>query len=522
MTETDSNLSPDSATKRDPLNKLRTWQHIHIRLTLFYSVTTMLALALLGGIFYRAEVDAQLEALQARLLSTVTSLAASIDAETVAAVPVDATEMTPFHSELQTLFAKVARHDPDIETIYLLRPTNEPTKLRFMVDFAKDGHTGQPGERYDATGVPVMLQGFTRPAVEDEPYSDEFGTTLSGYAPVITHDKRSVGIVGVDVAAWRLTAMQHSVLANAAIVFGIAMSLLALAAILVARNVRKPLTHIIDAATAIAKGDLSTRIGLNREDELGLMSRHIDYMAEQLQEREFIRETLGRYVSEGVASELLKDGARLTLGGEERVVTVLFIDLRGYSSISERMPPVRVVEMLNRYLGEMTEVVDDHNGCVIEFLGDAVFAAFGAPNYIPDHAEQAVRSAIEMRARLVKLNQEWHESGLARYWKENDMPAVTARIGIHSGRVVAGNLGSSTRMKYAVIGDTVNVAARLEALNKDLGTDILLSYDVYSQLPEDLTRDVVERGEHTVKGRQQAVKVYAVDHTKPTLSVVSG
>lgn len=506
----------------DPLRSLRTWQRFHIRLMLVFSLTTLLALVLLGWGFYRTAVDAELASLQQRLLSTVTGLAASIDAQAVEAVPVSATRTTPLHRELAARFAQVAQQDPHIETIYLLRPTERPTQLRFMVDFAKSGRAGRPGEPYDASEVPVMLQGFARPTVEDEPYADAFGVTLSGYAPVMTADGRSVGLVGVDVTAEQLAAMRRTVLWQVAVAFGLTMLVLAVAAVLVARNVRRPLSRIIDAADAISRGDLDTRINLQRDDELGLMSRHFDRMAQQLQEREFIRETFGRYVSERVARELLKGGGGPALGGEERVVTVLFSDLQGYAALSERLPPPRVVEMLNLYFGEMNQIIDLHGGCVIEFLGDAILAVYGAPSYLPDHAEAAVRSAQAMRRRLAELDHQWREADLARYWRDGSMPAVTARIGVHTGRVVAGNVGSHSRMKYAVIGDTVNIASRLEGLNKTLGTDVLVSHEVYGQLPHELGRLFEARGEHRVKGRDQPVQVYAMSGAAPALRLLRG
>ena len=481
-----------------------------------------MVLLLLGAAVYFDGIKTEKEALQQRLLGIVTSLASSVDAAAVAQLPLEGTDLTALHQRLKERFAQVAEHDPDVETIYVLRPTAEPTKLRFVVDYVKDGDEGQPGEPYDATDVPVMLQGFSRPSVEDEPYTDEFGTTLSGYAPIITADGRSVALVGVDVTASRLAAMRADVMRNVLWSFGAAVVLLAIISAVVARNLRTPLSRIIDASIAIARGELGTRIGMQRSDELGLMSRHIDLMAEQLQEREFIRETFGRYVSEEVAKSLLEQRADLKLGGEERVVTVLFSDIRGYSTVSEQMPAVHVVDLLNRYLGEMTEIIDRHHGCVIEFIGDAIFAAFGAPHYFSDHAEAAVRCAIEMRQRLAQLNEEWAGSGVARYWRQSGMDTLSARIGIHTGRVVAGNLGSATRMKYAVIGDTVNVAARLEGLNKDLNTDILLSRDVYVHLPEELSQHIVELGEHHVKGREQSVKVYSIGNERAKLSVVSG
>lgn len=505
------NQELQTVQKPNPLDNLRSWQRFHFRLTLIYGGAVFLSLALLGSVFYKVGFDNELESLQKRLLAVVTSLAASIDASKITKVPVDSTEMTDFHKELVERFKDVAERDADVETIYILRPTMEPTKLRFFIDFTKDGEAGLPGEEYDATDIPVMIRGFKAPAVEDEPYSDEFGTTLSGYAPIYTHEGKSIGLVGIDVDVSKISQIQQDVMFNVLRVFGVAALLLAIVSVFVARSVRVPLSRIINATGQVARGELNTRIGMDRRDEFGLMSLHFDNMAEGLQEREFIRETFGRYVSEGVAKALLDHREQLKLGGEERVVTVLFSDLRGYSTISEQLPPVQIVEMLNEYLGEMSDIIDRHDGCVIEFIGDAILAVFGAPNAIPDHSEQAVRCAIEMRNQLKILNERWQKTGLARYWKSIGMEEMGARIGIHTGRVVAGNLGSRTRMKYAVIGDTVNIASRLEQLNKELDTDILISMDVYAHIPDDLASNVTDRDQHKVKGREQLVRVYSVD-----------
>jgi adenylate cyclase len=317
--------------------------------------------------------------------------------------------------------------------------------------------------------------------------------------------------------------MKYAVLTEVLLAFGIAVILLGCVSFLVAKNMREPLTRIIDATAAISRGELKTRIEIQRNDELGVMGGYINLMAEQLQEREFIRETFGRYVSEDVAKTLLTQDTKQTLGGEERVVTILFCDMRGYSTISEQMPPQQIVEMLNHYLSTMTEIINKHEGCIIEFMGDAIFAVFGAPHYLTDHAEKSVRCAIEMRSRLTSLNNELKESGITRYWKSDTITKLSIRIGIHTGHVVAGNLGSRTRMKYSIIGDTVNVAARLEVLNKELDTDILISRDVYSQLPEELSSEMVNYGEHVVKGREQPVTVYSVEtlKQKPKLSVLT-
>jgi len=505
---------PDTQTTSAPqpidgLDALRGWRRLHIRLTLLYGGVTLVALTLLALSVFVQGMRSEILALQRRLLATVDSLATSIDAEAIAALPGEAKTWTPLQKALLRRFADVAQGDADVESIYLLKPTQEPTRLHFIVDYVKRGPSGKPGDIYDAANVPMMLKGFAQPTVEDQPVRDGFGTTLSGYAPVQTPGGRSVAVVGVDVDASHLTEIRNNVLRTMAQSFGLALILLGTVAALVARNLRGPLSRIIEAATAISRGDLTTRVGLQRSDELGVMSQHFDQMAAKLQDREFIRETFGRYLSSKIATEVLSQRSGITLGGEERVVTVLFSDLRGYSSISEQMSPTQVVTMLNQYLGAMNEIIDQHRGCVIEFVGDAIFAVFGAPHYMPDHAEQGMRCALEMRQRLKELNTEWQESGLARSWQESGIAEISLRVGVHSGTVVAGNLGSHSRMKYSVIGDTVNVASRLEGLNKELGSEILISRDAYIQLPRDLMDALRDRGSHKVKGREQEVKVYA-------------
>jgi adenylate cyclase len=497
-----------------PLEGFRAWQRAHIRLTTLYGSAVLFTLVMMGVAFYKLGVDFAIASLQQRLLATTTSLASAIDGDAIAAIPVDSSTVTPLHQELLTRFAGVAQQDPDVETVYVLRPTEEPTKLRFLVDFVKSGDPAKPGERYEASELPILLKGFAAPAVEQQPYTDKWGPTLSGYAPIVDSEGRSVGLVGVDVKVVQIAALRRQVMMVVAAAFGAAFVLLSLASILVARSVRKPLTKLIEGTEAIARGELTTRIAMQRKDEFGVVARHFDAMAEALQDREFLRETFGRYVSKEVAKVLLERPIDTDLKGEERVVTVLISDIRGYSTISERLPPVHVVDMLNRYLSVMTDVIDEQQGCVIELLGDAILAVFGAPSYLPDHSERAVRCALRMRERLVELNREWRQSGLSKYWHDSTITDLSERIGIHTGPVVAGNLGGRSRLKYSVIGDTVNVAARLEALNKELDTDLLVSEQVFVQLPNDLLDLFQDQGVHKVKGRQQSVQVFGIPRDK--------
>jgi adenylate cyclase len=501
------------ADRANPLKELRAWQRFHIKLIALYGGAVFLALAVLGGAFYKMEFHSSQEGLQQRLLALATTLANSIDTEALASIPVEAGVITPLHRALLKRFEEIAKHDPDVASIYILRPTNEPTWLRFFVDYVKVGDAGKPGEAYDASELPILLKGFAVPAVEDKIYRDRFGATLSGYAPIVNKTGQTVALVGVDVNAERLNNMQGRILQTTLIIFGGAALLIGFLSLAIARHVRKPLVRIIDATAAVERGELNIRLNLQRKDEFGLMSRHFDHMVAGLQEREFLRETFGRYVSKDVANLLLAQREQLNLSGEERVVTVLFSDLRDYSIFCEHLPPVKMVEMLNQYLTAMNTLIDQHHGCVIEFMGDAILAVFGAPYYRPDHAEQAVRCAIAMQTQIQILNREWRQTGLTRSWSGSGGEYVNARIGIHYGAVIAGSLGSPTRMKYTVIGDTVNVAARLEALNKELGTHILIGGEVYRHLSTDIASQLVDLGEFRVKGHEFPIHVYTCPTT---------
>lgn len=193
---------------------------------------------------------------------------------------------------------------------------------------------------------------------------------------------------------------------------------------------------------------------------------------------------------------------------EERKVTILFSDLQDYSIACECLPPLKVMGMLNQYLTVMNELVNQYHGHVIEFMGDGILAVFGAPHYRTDHTEQAVRCAMAMQNHLQFLNREWRRTGLTHYWRERRGEPMRARIGIHCGTAVVGHLGSPSCRKYAVVGNVVNVAARLEALNKELRTDILLSAETCGHLPETMVRDLTDLGEFRVKGRETPIRVY--------------
>ncbi len=223
----------------------------------------------------------------------------------------------------------------------------------------------------------------------------------------------------------------------------------------------------------------------------------------------YVKDAFSRYVSSEVVDAIMEDPSKVRLGGELRVVTVLFADIASYSTLSEALPPTDVIELLNRYFRRVSKVILARKGMINEYEGDAVLAIFGAPLDLPGHAPLAVRAALEMLDAVELLNDELEQDGTLARWRPIGVDRLAVRIGVHSGPVVAGNVGSEQRIKYAVIGDTVNTASRVEGLNKKLHTRLLVTQATAEALGDERKRFALEEmGEHAVKGRVEGVRVF--------------
>ena len=265
----------------------------------------------------------------------------------------------------------------------------------------------------------------------------------------------------------------------------------------VAESVAQPLRYLVTAMEQVHGGKFDVHCPVVTNDELGEVTEGFNRMVAGLREREEIRETFGKYVSPEVRDEILT--GRASLEGELREVTILFADLRGFTTWVESSPPADVVSGLNAYFSEMDAAIRAHGGLVLQFIGDEIEAVFGAPIPQERHADLAVKAALEMQSRLGTWNATRRAQGNVE---------LHHGIGIHSGTVVAGNIGSSERMSYSLVGDVVNVASRIQALNKQLGTRILVSAVTRARLtqqPEMRTLPAVR-----VTGRVAEVEVFAL------------
>ena len=218
----------------------------------------------------------------------------------------------------------------------------------------------------------------------------------------------------------------------------------------------------------------------------------------RVSEQRYLKRAFAHYVPPAVVDDLVADAGKLQLGGEKRELTVLFSDIRGFTTLSEAMAPEELVKLMNEYFTVMTDKVFEHRGSLDKYIGDAIMAIFGAPRPEPQHAALACRSALDMLRALRTLRESWRTRGI---------PAIDIGVGINTGPMVVGNMGSASRFNYTVVGDAVNLASRIEHLNKEYGTNILVSENTYQLVKDEFPR-AREVDRVRVRGRAQPVHLY--------------
>jgi len=275
-----------------------------------------------------------------------------------------------------------------------------------------------------------------------------------------------------------------------------------IAAVIVGRKVSAPIRAIAQAADSVNADDLDAidTLGSSRIRELDDAGHAFNNMVDGLRDRQLIRETLGRFVPEEIASSLLSGGGDIPVLQTE--ATILFCDIEGFTRLTETLGPVKIVDVLNAYFSAMVDILERHGGVVTQFQGDAILATFNVPITDPGHAANALAAACEML----------DEVSTNRY----DDVEIKVRIGVNSGEVVAGAIGAKGRLNYTVHGDAVNLAARLEALNKEHGSRLLVSESTATQIE---SGELVQVGEVTARGQTRSIRIFSVERFHPRQKV---
>jgi adenylate cyclase len=270
---------------------------------------------------------------------------------------------------------------------------------------------------------------------------------------------------------------------------------------LISRSIAQPVKAIMASINEVKKGNYNTRIAVVGNDEIGVLGDATNEMIRGLSERELLRDAFGKYVAPEVRDEILS--GRTPLDGELREVTVLFADIRDFTPMTATHDPKLIVKILNRYFATMADAIKSQDGLVLQFLGDEIYAVFGAPVHIASHPVKSFRAALEMKAQLVALNRDFKKRG----W-----PELRHGIGIHTGEAVVANIGSPDRLSYLLVGDTVNTASRLQGLTRELGCEIIISKATAQQMETAEKRDagLVSLSSQKIKGRRSPVMCFGI------------
>ena len=271
-------------------------------------------------------------------------------------------------------------------------------------------------------------------------------------------------------------------------------------AFVMSRHLSRPIHNLVDASKAIGKGNYQYRLNERRNDEIGELAIAFNQMAHGLLQKTQVESAFSRYVSSNVAKQVLENLDEVELGGKHVRASVLFADIVGFTSISEKMPPNEIANLLNEYFSCISKIAQYHGGHIDKFMGDCAMVVFGVPDFAHDHSYNAVACAVMIQKAVAELN--------ARRMKKGLIP-VHFKIGINTGTMIAGNLGSSDRMEYTVIGDPVNLASRLASIAQS--DQIIVLEEFYMQLS---IQDRVVATKHNiirVRGKQEAVSTWVIN-----------
>jgi len=431
--------------------------------------------------------------------------AALIEPELVRAIRQRRDEARPDYARLRAYLRRVRdlnrREDVWIESIYTL--VSAPQDAR-IVEYGVDAedrfeYTHHAGDVYLRNGNPVTigLRGISQLAERLKGFQAGYG---AAFAPVRDQAGNLVGIIGVSLIPAPFSVLRHigpAILASfaAMVVLGMAV------AALLARSFAAPLQKLQQSVEAVGNGNFQpATLQSPMSGEFATMAAAIRAMAAGLRERDTIKRAFSGYISRQVLDSIVKAGELPALKGERRRITVMFADIRGFTAMAEGMRPEGVVEVLREFFDGMVEVILRHSGTIDKFLGDGIMVIFGAPLDDQYQEEHAIKAALEMQGKLRNLCHKWETEGRR---------SIHMGIGINSGAAVVGNIGSEEHMEYTAIGDTVNLASRLESASKELGLDIVVSEHTYHAVRPLFCWKFA--GEVLVRGRTEPVRTYSLE-----------
>jgi len=349
---------------------------------------------------------------------------------------------------------------------------------------------------YNVSSYPIV-QKFKERKINNQEmeFSDDQGNTyLGAFKTLGIGNTAIVAQIESSKALAAVMRVQYRALLVTAMVIGLAFIL----NFIFSKSMTSPLGTLYAATEKISEGNFDVKLEPKGSDEIGALTFAFKKMASGLQERDRLKSTFSKFHSKEIAQKILS--GEIKLGGERKMATVFFSDIREFTAISENMSPDEVLGMLNEYMTEMVKIIYRHDGVVDKYVGDAIMALWGIPHSGPEDAYKAVLAALHMRRELRLFNKKR---------KSRNQPEIKVGMGIHTGEVVAGNMGSDQRLEYTVIGDNVNQASRIESATKELDSDILISDSTWALVKSKGILAGPVREIH-VKGKAHVISVHQV------------
>ena len=408
---------------------------------------------------------------------------------------------TKGYQDQRLLLQKVRAGSSDIRFLYTFRWTAGQDKPLFVLDTGTIGVDFSPlGEAYD-TMTPTLKASFTPPYkvhVADAFYTDQYGTWLSAYAPILAADGSLEGVLGLDMDASGITRMEVQLLL---LVSGLTLGIIALmgmVSIAIARQIAKPLQLLCKDMGQIQQLKLESTVKVRSNiSEVLQMYQALENMKMGLR-------SFRKYVPSDLVSQLINLEQEAVLGTSKQELTIFFCDLENFTAASESLTSEDLSLLLASYFEKISAILQSNGATIDKFIGDAVMAFWNAPLPVADHPYLAAKASLEVLQAMEQLRADWRARGL---------PALSMRIGLNTGPVLVGNVGHKDRLSYTALGDAVNVASRLESLNKHYGTRILVSEPTLDRIRDRIAYRIIDRV--AVKGKTQGAYIAEIAFDRP-------
>jgi adenylate cyclase len=475
------------------------------RLFLLVTLAVVISNLLLFSLLYLQTHKALFREIQCNATSIVASGASMIDGDMLAGIRSREDEGTQNYRIIEGHLRRIrdANRRSDINVAYLytmMSLKDNPGVVVFGVDSeAKAEDKSHVGDVYKGTyGAEFRIQ--DKNFVDEIPSRDQWGEWITACAPVKKSDNQVVSMLCADLHYSDVEQKTtRQLILYGAISLAATMAVALFTAMLLARHVSKPIQSLHQTLDEVGRGNFEVHMDSTARDEFGEVARTVNAMVDGLKQRDMLKGVFARYVSDQILNSVLERGYQPDINGERRKITVLFSDIRNFTSLSEQLSPEKVVSFLNEYFEAMVDIVFKYQGMLDKFMGDGMMVVFGAPEDDPYQEEHAIRAALEMSQELQRMCDKWqHGKGVS----------ISNGIGINTGIAIVGNIGSHRHMEYTAIGDTVNLASRIESMTKEAGCSILVSDYTYVSVRSQFVFKRLD--DLVIKGKKDSVVVHTV------------